>query len=133
MQEQNNSTNETGLWGERQAERFLRQQGCKILGRRVRIGDRDEIDLVARDGDALVFIEVKTRKNESYGSPISVVDRRKKHALSRAAVRYLKAIKSPNVFFRFDVVEVIGSIDDGDPKVRRVRDAFHLDSIYDVP
>ena len=122
-----------GVWGEEQAERVLKKSGFRILGRRVRVGRRDEIDLVARDGEALVFVEVKTRARESYGRPISAVDRDKRRALSRAAVRYLKALKYPRVCFRFDVVEVVGSVGDSDPTVRHIRGAFHLDSRYRLP
>lgn len=124
---------ESGQWGERQAERLLKHKGYRILGRRVRVGVRDELDLVARDGDVLVFVEVKTRKNEDFGRPISSVDRKKRHTLSRAAVRYLKALKSPAVCFRFDVVEVIGSAGEQDPRVRHIENAFHLESRYRVP
>lgn len=60
---------ETGEWGEKQAERMLKRKGYRILGRRVRVGTRDEIDLVARDGATLVFVEVKTRKSEDLAGP----------------------------------------------------------------
>jgi putative endonuclease len=123
----------TGLWGERQAERFLAHKGCKILGRRVRIGVRDEIDLVARDGEVLVFVEVKTKRTEAYGRPLDAVDRGKRHAQSRAAVRYLKALKAPPVCFRFDVVEVIGQAGDPAPTIRHIENAFTLDRRYMVP
>ena len=99
----------------------------------VRLGSRDEIDLVARDGDELVFIEVKTRKSEDFGRPVSAVDGEKRHALSRAAIRYLKAVGQPRVCFRFDVVEVVGSIGGTDPVVRHVENAFNLDRRYAIP
>lgn len=121
-----------GLWGERQAESHLRARGFKILGRRVKVGLRDEIDLVAREYEALVFVEVKTRKSESFGRPFESVDKRKRHALSRAAVRYLQRLKQP-VNFRFDVVEVIGEPDGGDPVVRHIENAFLLDRCYSLP
>ena len=124
---------ETGEWGEKIAERFLKKNGLKMLGRRVRLGSRDEIDLVARDGEELVFVEVKTRKTEDFGRPASAVDREKRHALSRAAMRYLKAIGQPRVCFRFDVVEVVGSTGDTAPIVRHVENAFNLDRRYVIP
>ena len=123
----------TGEWGERLAERTLAAEGYRILGRRVRVGRRDEIDLVARDGDILVFVEVKTRMGENYGRPIRSVDRDKRRALSRAAVRYLKALRYPRVCFRFDVVEVVGAVGDRDPVVRHIQRAFELDSRYRLP
>ncbi|MDD4871857.1 MAG: YraN family protein [Kiritimatiellae bacterium] len=128
-----NDTAETGLWGEKEAERALKSKGYKILGRRVRIGDRDEIDLVARNGDVLVFVEVKTRVSDDFGRPISAVDNAKRHTMSRAAVRYLKKIKCPKVNFRFDVVEVLGSKDSGGPVVNHIENAFTLGNRYTVP
>jgi putative endonuclease len=122
----------TGLWGEKQAAEFLRGRGYKVLGTRVRVGLRGEFDVVARDGEVLVFVEVKTRKSETFGRPISSVDRDKQHALSRAAVRYLKKLKQP-VCFRFDVVEVVG-VEGGTPSsIRHVENAFPLDRRYTLP
>jgi putative endonuclease len=122
-----------GEWGEKKAARLLRKKGLRILGRRVKVGTRDELDLVARDGQSLVFIEVKTRGSEAFGRPVSAVDRSKQHLLSRAAVRYLKALKNPPVAFRFDVVEVVGSPEHGDPVLRHIENAFPLDSRYSLP
>ena len=122
-----------GRWGEAQAERALRERGFKILGRRVRVGRRDELDLVARDGGTLVFVEVKTRASEAFGSPAAAVDRAKRHALSRAAVRYLQALPNPRVPFRFDVVEVVGAPDAGPPVVRHLSNAFPLERRYLPP
>ena len=124
---------DTGTWGERQAERALRKKGYRILGRRVRVGTRDELDLVARDGDVLVFVEVKTRKTEAYGRPVTAVDRRKRHVLSRGALRYIKQLKCPPVCFRFDVVEVVGTAGRRKPIIRHIENAFPLDRRYSLP
>jgi len=124
---------DAGKWGEEQAEKFLRKNGFRILGRRVRVGTRDEIDLVARDGKELVFVEVKTRKSEDYGRPLAAVDREKRHVMSRAAVRYLKQLRDPRVCFRFDVVEVVGSLGDIAPPMRHIKNAFTLDRRYTLP
>ena len=123
----------TGTWGEAQAERALRQKGYAILGRRVRVGRRDELDLVARDGAVLVFVEVKTRKTEAFGRPGAAVNHAKRHYLSRAAVRYLKHLRHPPNAFRFDVVEVIGTVDIPTPLIRHIENAFPLDRCYRVP
>ncbi|MBN2302458.1 MAG: YraN family protein [Lentisphaerae bacterium] len=124
---------DTGEWGEKLAAKMLRRKRYRILGRRVKVGNRDEIDIIARNGEMLVFVEVKTRKTEAYGSPASAVDKWKRHTLSRAAVRYLKKLRVPNVCFRFDVVEVIGNPDDGEPELRHIVDAFQLDKRYSLP
>jgi putative endonuclease len=124
---------ETGDWGEREAEKLLKSKGCRILGRNLRVGRRDEIDIVARDGEHLVFVEVKTRKNTDFGSPASAVDRRKKYALSRAAVRYIKRLRAPPVYVRFDVVEVVGTVHEGVKSIRHLPNAFPLASSFRLP
>ena len=120
-----------GLWGEEQAERFLKKLGWRILGRRVRIG-RDELDLVARAGEVLVFVEGKTRGSEDFGRPFSAVDRGKRHSLSRAAVHYLKKLRERPAFFRFDVIEVIGAAEAGAPHIRHIENAFPLNKRYRI-
>lgn len=122
----------TGEWGEEVAERFLKKKGFKILGRRVHL-DRDELDIVARSGEVLVFVEVKTRKNEAFGRAASAVDRGKRASLSRAAVHYLRKLREKPDYFRFDVVEVIGEMNAGDPEIRHIENAFNLDKKYRLP
>lgn len=114
-----------GLWGENVAERHLAAKGFRILGRRVRVGHREEIDLVARDGRVLVFVEVKTRTSERFGRPSESVDRAKRKAQSRAALRYMRRLTPRSDYFRFDVVEVIGETG-GDPVIRHIENAFTL-------
>lgn len=123
----------TGLWGENTAADFLRRKGYRVLGRRVKIGRRDEIDLVMSYKGVLIFVEVKTRRAEKYGRPLDAVNKAKRFALSRAAVRYLKRLHDPRVLFRFDVVEVVGSEHDPiPPVVRHVENAFRLDPRYRI-
>jgi len=122
-----------GEWGEKQAARMLDRKGYRILGQRVRVGTRDELDIVARHGEVLVFVEVKTRKEEEYGRPIASVNRLKRHSLSRAAIRYMKQLRAKPDYFRFDVVEIVGSEDSADPVIRHVENAFTLDGGYCVP
>lgn len=125
---------DVGRWGEQQAEQYLRKQGFRIRGRRVRVGRRDELDLVVQDGEQLVFVEVKTRKSERFGRPVTAVDRAKRKHLSRAAIRYVRTLRNPRIYFRFDVVEVIGCPEQAsDVTIRHIRNAFGLDRRYMLP
>ena len=103
---------EQGEWGERKAEEWLvANAGLKTLGRRVKVG-RDELDLVmlapATDTrpQEVVFVEVKTRSSESFGGGMGAIDRRKRHALGRAASRWM--MRNADCPMRIDVVEVYG-------------------------
>ena len=123
---------EKGLWGEQRAERHLKKKKYKILDRRLRIGRRDEIDLIAQRRDTLVFVEVKTRASETFARPIASVTRAKKHALSRAAVRYIKRLKHKPPYIRFDVIEVVGEHDEARPIIRHIENAFTLSAHYRI-
>jgi len=119
-----------GRWGEKQAEKLLKSKGFRILGRRVKVGKHDELDLIAQQGKTLILVEVKTRKNENYGRPVEAVGHQKQKKLSRAAVNYLKHLKARPDYVRFDVVEVIGEPGDGKPELRHIENAFPLNSAY---
>jgi putative endonuclease len=124
-----------GDWGEQLAAHLLQSKGYRILGRNVRFGSRCELDVVARSPDAatLVFIEVKTRRSEDFGRPMSAVDRAKRRALGRAALRYLHRIKARPAHIRFDVVEVVGTPGQENPVVRHIEHAFSLGPGYRLP
>lgn len=121
---------QAGKWGERQAVRFLKNHHFKIRGERVRVGKHDEIDIVAEHDRVLVFVEVKTRKNEQFGRPFSAVNKDKRKRLSRAAVCYLKKMKLKPEYIRFDVIEIIGESGAAAPEIRHIENAFRLDSTY---
>lgn len=123
---------ERGEWGECRAEEYLKAKGWKILGCRVRNGSREELDIIARDKDVLVFVEVKTRSGEAFGRPIEAVGKRKRQLLCRAAARYLVKLSNPRVYFRFDVVEVLGRPETGVIEIRHTPDAFHMDRKYSI-
>lgn len=123
---------DVGRWGEDLAVVHLKQAGYRILGRRVRPDRRDEIDIVARTDDSLIFVEVKTRATESFGSPAEAVDRAKRHALNRAAIRYLRRLGFPRLIYRFDVIEVVGH--PGAPTIiRQIENAFPFERRYRFP
>jgi putative endonuclease len=126
-----------GLWGEQVAADFLKAHGFRIVGRRVRVGRHDELDLIAVPSGGrvpqLVFVEVKTRRSPDFGGPIAAVNRRKRHALCRAAAHYLRRLPSPGSPFRFDVVEVIGLSDGRPPVIRHTENAFPMEARYVTP
>jgi putative endonuclease len=105
-----------GVLGEQAAKKHLRKRGLKFLTANFRSA-RGEIDLVCRDGDCLVFVEVKTRSSEDWTRPAASVDARKRRLLSQTALDYLALIGHPPVKIRFDIVEVLLS----DGEVREVR------------
>lgn len=122
---------ELGLWGEQQAATFLEAKGYQILGRRVQVG-RDELDLIATRQQGtlrqIVFVEVKTRAYEILGGGRSAVNRAKRHALCRGAAHYLRS--KPPTPFRFDIVEVIGEMEDTRPQIRHYENAFPMELRY---
>ncbi|MFO1477723.1 MAG: YraN family protein [Verrucomicrobiota bacterium] len=111
-----------GELGERAARRHLRRAGLKFLAANFR-SSRGEIDLVFRDADCLVFVEVKTRSSETWIRPAAAVNRRKRRLLTQAALDYLREIKNPPVKIRFDIVEVL--LEDG-----RVHAMRHLPNSF---
>ena len=90
------------------AAAFVRGHGYKVLTRNYKITG-GEIDLVCRHGDVLVFVEVKTRGDESFGHPAESIDERKEEALRHAARRYLELLdfEDEDITYRFDAVEVL--------------------------
>lgn len=95
-----------GRRGERLALRLLRELGLDVLVRNYR-GPGGEIDLVARDGEVLCFVEVKTRGRHVHSRPADAVGRAKRRRIVRTAHRYLRDIGSPQVRYRFDIVELV--------------------------
>lgn len=113
-----------GRWGERVAEEHLRQRGYRILARSHRslLG---EIDLIARDGDWVVFVEVKTRTGSAKGHPVEAVDARKQRRIVRLAEQWLK--RHPvqrGARVRFDVIGVLRPADGTAPVITHLEHAF---------
>ena len=118
-----------GTRGEKLAGQFLRRNGYKILYRNFRGRTGGEIDLVCRDRDTLVFVEVKTRTREDFGRPLDAVDRDKRKRISRGGLAWLRLLGDPDILFRFDVVEVI-IVEDAQPRFELLRNAFALPEPY---
>ena len=98
-----NRTRALGAEGELRAARWLEAGGYTILARNAR-ADGVEIDLVARRGDTLVFVEVKTRRGRAHGAPEEAVDPRKCRRLVRGAAAWLRANAASARRVRFDVI-----------------------------
>ncbi|MBA2585373.1 MAG: YraN family protein [Chthoniobacterales bacterium] len=120
---------ERGARGEKLAEKFLRRTGYKILYRNFRGRSGGEIDLVCRDEDTLVFVEVKTRTREDFGRPLDAVGREKQKRIARGGLAWLRLLDNPDILFRFDVVEVVMA-DQIEPRFELIRDAFPLPEPY---
>ena len=103
--------------------RAVKKQGYKIVERNYR-SRAGEIDIVAMDRVTLVFVEVKTRRSRSFGSPKWAVTPKKQKAISMAALYYLKMTGQPNADARFDVVSIL-DIDES-LEIELVRNAFDL-------
>ena len=118
-----------GAMGEKLACRFLRRQGYKILYRNFRGRTGGEIDIVCRDGDTLVFVEVKTSSSEDFGRPFEAVHRDQQKRISRGALAWLRMLDNPDILFRFDVVEVVMR-EGEEARIELVRNAFSLAEPY---
>jgi putative endonuclease len=113
-----------GLIGEKAARKFLQKKGLRFLTANYR-SKRGEIDLIFRDADCLVFVEVKTRSSEAWVRPAAAVNARKKRLLSKAALHYLRQIGHPQTIIRFDIVEVL--LEEG-----RVNQIRHLPNCFSL-
>lgn len=102
---------------------YLKKQGYKIIEQnyRTKLG---EIDIIAKEKDTIVFIEVKSRKSKNFGSPKWAVTPKKQRKISMVALWYLKTTMQSNVKARFDVVSIISSKDK--PSIEIVKNAFEL-------
>ncbi len=125
MMDNQKSTNKSlGCFGEEIAVTYLKQQKYKIVERNFSC-KCGEIDIVAIDGKTLVFVEVKTRKNYSYGPPQLSVTQFKQRQISKAALTYVAAKKLNDMNARFDVVAVLLQEKER-PLIDHIKNAFDL-------
>ena len=118
-----NKRQQFGKESESIAVKHLKKNGYKILEQNYR-NPLGEIDVIAKDKNTLVFVEVKARRSGGYGSPKWAVTPKKQRQISKVALYYLKAVKQKNVKARFDVV-AISSTDDN-PRIELIKNAFEL-------
>jgi putative endonuclease len=117
------SNKETGKRGEDIAALYLKKRGYRLTDRNYRC-PLGEIDIVARDGEDVVFVEVKSRKSLDFGEPEAAVNRKKQIKLSKIALTYINENDIDNRNARFDVVAVVFS--GKDTQLRHIKNAFDL-------
>jgi len=110
-----------GIIGENLASRELERRGYAILARRYRHAGA-EIDIVARDGLTLVFVEVKARESHEFGDGAEAVTRSKRRRIAMAATDYLVRHQKEECPCRFDVVSIM--LSDGEPQIEVIPNAF---------
>ena len=113
-----------GKAGESLACRYLEQQGLTLVERNFRCR-RGELDLIMRDGDQLVFVEVRSHRNRGYGTPAETITKTKQSRLVRAALYYLQRRRWCSVSCRFDVIAI--TLAPNEDTVEWVKNAFQAD------
>ena len=117
-----------GELGERAAKKHLQKAGLKFLTANFR-SERGEIDLIFRDDDCLVFVEVKTRSSEDWIRPAASVNQKKRRHLCQTALDYLALLKNPEIKIRFDIIEVLLQ-DSAVREVRHLPNTFVMEKPY---
>lgn len=113
-----NTKQQIGAYGEEVAVRYLKQKGYKILERNFYC-KQGEIDIIAKDKNYMIFIEVKTRSNLFYGNPASAINNIKQNHMYRVAKYYLYINNNMNHLVRFDAIEVY--VDKNRAKVNHIK------------
>lgn len=111
-----------GSRGEREAASLLRRRGCRIL-RRNYTCSVGEVDLIASDGEAIIFVEVKTRRSDEAQDPVEAVHREKRRRMKRAAQHFISAHRLHDRPCRFDVIIIVWP-PKGRPVIEHYEDAF---------
>ncbi|MFH2065632.1 MAG: YraN family protein [Pseudomonadota bacterium] len=120
-----NQKQQYGREGESVAVKQLKKNGYRILVRNYRT-KTGEIDIIAKDGDTVVFIEVKARQTSGYGNPKHAVTWTKQQKIARTALTYLKSTNQMGKRARFDVVAIHPVEDQDQPSIEIIKNAFEL-------
>lgn len=114
---------ELGKRGEEVAVRFLKKNGYRILGRNY-VCKMGEMDIIAKEKDTMVFVEVKTRTSTTFGPPQLAVNPTKQMQLSKVALNFLKEKQLEDAKARFDVVAIL--LRPKGEEIELIKDAFDL-------
>ena len=110
-----------GKSGEDLAVSFLEKNGFEILERNYRYGHK-EIDIIGKDKNTIVFVEVKTGRSKNFGSPQEWVTLRKQRSMIEVAQNYIQKNDLRDFDFRFDVVAI--NFEKGNAKIEHIENAF---------
>lgn len=121
MNDDSNSR-QKGNAGEQAAENYMLSLGWEIVAKNFHFGRHGEIDLIAKDGDTLVFVEVKTSSSDTYGNPLFWITAKKQNSLRRAAEGYLYINKISDTECRFDVITI--EYTEGNANLSHIKNAF---------
>ena len=111
--------NELGKWGEDTAAAFLEEKGYQIIERDWKSGHHD-LDIVAKEDNTLVIVEVKTRRSRLFGDPEEAIDYKKRQSLQSAINHYVKSHHAGHDV-RFDIISIVGTIG-SEPEIDHIKD-----------
>lgn len=115
------SNKQIGKFGEDIIEKYLKKQGYKILEKNYRYSRLAEIDIIAKEKDTIVFVEVKTRSDLSFGHPFEAISKTKLQHIFQAGLFYLQNTKEKHKNYRIDVVAVVGKPEEKSPKIEHLK------------
>ena len=121
-------TKTLGDAGEDVATTYLQNKGYNILAKNFRYSRFAEVDIIAKIDDIVIFVEVKTRRSQKYGTPAEAVNIQKQHKIFKAATKFLKDNNLFDISCRFDIIEVFAS-NEGEAasyKVNHIQNAFEV-------
>ncbi len=107
-----------GALGESIACEYLKKSGYKILDKNFRYSKLSEVDIIAKEKDTIVFVEVKTRTTTAFGHPFESVNKKKLEHIYQTALYYIQQSKEPHKNFRIDVISVL-SVDN--PQIEHLK------------
>lgn len=118
-----NLNKEVGKYGESLSEKFLKENGYIIIEENFSCSF-GEVDIIAKDGSYICFIEVKTRYGYKYGSPLESITPYKQRKIIKVAQYYINLRNLHRCFFRFDALEVMLNLENKAPQLNLIRNAF---------
>lgn len=110
-----------GQHGEQIAEVFLNKNGYKLLEKNYRYSRMAEIDIIAKEKDCIVFVEVKTRSSIDFGHPFEAINKKKIENIIQAGLAYLNETQEKYKRYRIDVIAIIGDINTMTPKIEHLK------------